>query len=284
MNAVPTHHQTTVEGLTLHHREVGSGPPILMIHGWPTSSALWRNILPIVGRTHRAIAIDLPGFGQSSKPLDASYSFRFFDRILDGFLEQLGIEEVGLVVHDLGGPVGLHWAVQRLERIRKLALMNTLVYPDLSFAVMAFIAAARLPLVRNLLTSAWGLEQALYLGVTDRRRLAPDAAASFVAPFRNRADRRALAKAAVGLHPGGLKTIALRLPEFKGPVRILYGANDRILPEFPTKTLAQLRRDLPQAEVTELEDCGHFLQEERPKDIGTLLHRFFDESATGEEC
>ena len=73
----------TVDSLCLHYLECGSGPPVLLLHGWPTSSFLWRNILPAIGATHRAIALDLPGFGQSDKPLDASYSFRFFERILE---------------------------------------------------------------------------------------------------------------------------------------------------------------------------------------------------------
>ena len=254
---------------------MGQGPPVLLVHGWPTSSALWRNILPALAVQHRVLAVDLPGFGQSSKPLDVSYSFRFFDRVLDGFLDAVGVQDLGLVVHDLGGPVGLHWGVHRLERLRGLVIMNTLVYPELSWAVMAFVASARLVGARHVLTSRWGLEQALYLGVADRHRLAPDAVETFTAPFPDRDSRRALAKAGVGLHPGGLKAIAGRLPSYSGPAHIVYGAQDRILPDFPTRTVSRLRLDLPQAEVTEFPDCGHFLQEERPADVGDLLHRFF---------
>ena len=67
---------------------------------------------PIAER-NRVLAIDLPGFGGSDKPLGVRYGFELFERTLDGFLAALGVEEVGLAVHDLGGPVGLHWAVQR---------------------------------------------------------------------------------------------------------------------------------------------------------------------------
>ena len=87
------------------------------------------------------VALDLPGFGASDKPLDVQYDFDLFERTLDGFLAALGIDEVGLAVHDLGGPVGVHWAVHRPERVTKLALLNTLVYPEFSEAVMAFIKA-----------------------------------------------------------------------------------------------------------------------------------------------
>ncbi len=96
-----------VDGLRLHYLESGSGEPVLLLHGWPTSSFLYRNVIGHVAQNSRAIALDLPGFGSSDKPLDASYSFRFYSRVLDGFLSALGIDKTSLVVHDLGGPVGL---------------------------------------------------------------------------------------------------------------------------------------------------------------------------------
>ncbi len=266
--------QRTVEGLRLCYREAGEGDPVLLLHGWPTSADLWRNVMPPMAARCRVIAVDLPGFGRSDKPLDVSYSFRFFDRILDGFLAQLGVDRLGLVVHDLGGPVGLHWACQRLERLDRLAVLNTLVYPQLSWAAKAFVVSAGLPGLRDLLTSPWGLERALRVGVVEPGRLAEDAVSTFQAPFADRSSRRALARAGTGLHPDGLATIARCLPRFEGPVRIVYGAQDRILPDI-ADTVARLRVDLPQAEVTSLPDCGHFLQEERPAHLGELLASFF---------
>ncbi len=67
--------------------------------------------MPPIAAANRVVALDLPGFGGSSKPLDASYDFGFFGRALEGFLDALGIERLGLAVHDLGGPVGLYWAL-----------------------------------------------------------------------------------------------------------------------------------------------------------------------------
>ena len=93
-----------VDGLELAYRDQGSGPPVLLLHGWPTSSFLWRNVIPPIAGANRVIAPDLPGFGASAKPLDASYSFHFFDRTLDGFLEALGIDELGLPFTTSAGP------------------------------------------------------------------------------------------------------------------------------------------------------------------------------------
>lgn len=264
-----------VEGLRLHYTEVGAGEPVLLLHGWPTSSYLWRNIAPSIAEGgRRVIALDLPGFGQSDKPVDASYGFRFFERILTGFLDALGIEQTGLAVHDLGGPIGLYWAAHHEERVERLALLNTLVYPELSWAVIAFVAACRLPGVRSLITSPWGLEQAMHIGVRDAGRRTPEMIRAVQAPFVARDARRALAKAAYGLHPGGMKDIAAWLPTVRMPVRIVYGEGDRILPDV-AKTMKRVARDIPHAKVTAIPGCGHFLQEDRPTEVAAALADFF---------
>jgi pimeloyl-ACP methyl ester carboxylesterase len=93
-------------------------------------------------------------------------------------------------------------------------------------------------------------------------------------PFADEGSRRALAAAGVGLPIEGFAEIERELGSMKVPVKIVYGARDRILPDV-AETMARVKRDLPQAEVTELPECGHFLQEEAPDRIGEELARFF---------
>lgn len=87
------------------------------------------------------------------------------------------------------------------------------------------------------------------------------------------ADRLTLARAGIGLEPSGFEEIAAGLPSLTVPVRAVYGVQDRILPDV-AETMARLARDVPHAEVTALADCGHFLQEERPDEVGRLLAEF----------
>jgi hypothetical protein len=94
-------------------RGTGPGPPLLLLHGWPMSSFLYREITPVLATEHRVVVPDLPGFGASSKPVDREYSFALFATVLDALVERLGLEDLGLVVHDLGGPIGVHWALHR---------------------------------------------------------------------------------------------------------------------------------------------------------------------------
>ncbi|HEU0025102.1 MAG TPA: alpha/beta fold hydrolase [Thermoleophilaceae bacterium] len=259
-----------VDDLQLAYREAGSGPPVLLLHGWPTSSFLWRNVMRAIARENRVLALDLPGFGASDKPLGLRYSFEFFARAIDGFLAALDVDEVGLAVHDLGGPVGLHWALDRPERVTKLALLNTLVYPEFSPEVIEFVTALSTPEDRDRITSPEGLAE-LFRQAGDG--LTDEVLAGVLEPFDSDESRWALADAGIGLDPQGFVDIAARLSTLRMPVRIVYGERDGVLPDV-AQTMERVRRDLPQAEVTALPH-GHFLQEEAPEEVGELLGRFF---------
>ena len=263
-----------VDGLTIAYRESGTGPPVLLLHGWPTSSLLWREVMVPVARANRVVAVDLPGFGASDKPLDVRYNFAFFERVLDGFLAKLGIDALGLAVHDLGGPIGLHWLLDRPGRVTKLALLNTLVYPEFSDAVKEFVRACAAPDASEKVTSPSGLEELLRDGLADRASLAPETLAALLEPFQTPDARRALAAAGIGVERRGFIAIAQKLPSLRVPVRIIYGERDRLLPDVAT-TMARVKTDLPQAEVTVLSDLGHFIQFEAPEQVGDLLGHFF---------
>ncbi|UJR86067.1 alpha/beta fold hydrolase [Sandaracinus amylolyticus] len=272
---MPLAHRTaTIDGLHLHWLEAGEGPVVLLLHGWPTSSFLWREVIPPLARHRRVIALDLPGFGRSDKPADAPYSFAFFDRVLERFVDVLELGQVELVVHDLGGPIGLHWAARHPGRVRALGLLNTLVYPEIHPVVAAFVLAGRVPILRDVLTSTSALGLAMPLGVGDRRRMTAEVIRAVQEPFLDPAARRGLIATMSSLEPRGMVEIARWLPTFRGPVRVIYGAKDRVLVDI-ARTVSRLERDLPQAQVTCFADCGHFLQEERGTEIGEQLAAFF---------
>src|SRR3954469_13654907 len=119
----PTLGAVKANGMTIASRELGSGPPVVLLHGWPTSSFLWRNVMVPIARRNRVVAPDLPGFGASDKPADVPYDFELFEQTIDELLAALDIDEVSIAAHDLGGPIGLHWAVNRPDRVTKLALL-----------------------------------------------------------------------------------------------------------------------------------------------------------------
>ena len=183
-----------VDGVKLHYLDGGSGEPVVFLHGWPTSAYLWRDIVGPIAEHNRILALDLPGFGKSDKPLDASYSFRFFEEMLDGFLGALNIEATSLAVHDLGGPVGLYWASNHPDRLQKLALLNTLVYPKQSWMVMAFVMACKTPGIRAWLSGPRGLRFSMRLGIHDRSHATEEVISAVQEPFPTWEARKALLK------------------------------------------------------------------------------------------
>jgi len=275
----PSSHYTQANSLRLHYLESGAPdttvPPILLLHGFPTSSHLYRNILPELGKTHRAIALDLPGYGLSDKPLDAAYDYDFYADTLDAFLDALGIDDTHLCVHDLGGPIGLHWLLRHPSRVHKLILLNTLVYPETSWAVKLFLLALKTPGLRDYLVSPKGIVAAMKLGVANKARLNREVLTPYTAPFADPAARKALIKAASGLGTAGLAKIARELPAYQGTLRLIYGENDLALPDI-AKTMQRLQRDHPQAKLTALPNCGHFLQEDEPKRLAELIAEFLN--------
>jgi len=118
----------TVHGSKMHYVDEGQGDPILFLHGNPTSSYLWRNIIPYVTEQRRAVAPDLIGMGKSDKP-DLDYRFQDHYRYLEGFIDALELDNVTLVVHDWGSGLGFHFAAENPERVRAMAFMEALLRP-----------------------------------------------------------------------------------------------------------------------------------------------------------
>ena len=117
-----------VLGSQMHYVESGEGDPVLYLHGNPTSSYLWRNVIPHTAKHNRSIAVDLIGMGKSDKP---DIGYRFFDHLkyIEGFVEALGLENITLVIHDWGGGLGVSYARRHQENVQGIAFMEAVVKP-----------------------------------------------------------------------------------------------------------------------------------------------------------
>jgi haloalkane dehalogenase len=121
-------HFVTVYGSRIHYVEEGKGDPILLIHGNPSSSYMWRNVIPFLKPHGRVIAMDLIGFGKSEKP---NIEYRFIDhyRYLEGFIEQLKLRNLTLVLHDWGSALGFYYASQQPDNVKAIAFFEALLMP-----------------------------------------------------------------------------------------------------------------------------------------------------------
>lgn len=117
-----------VLGSNMHYIDEGTGPTVVLVHGNPTSSYLWRNVVPRLTGKFRVIALDLIGMGKSDRP-DLDYRFPDHARYFSGFMEEMELEDVALVLHDWGGGVGLDYAAQNSSNVRAIAVMEAVVKP-----------------------------------------------------------------------------------------------------------------------------------------------------------
>ena len=130
-----THHRTTqLDGIEIFYREAGpaDAPVVLLLHGFPTSSHMFRNLIPALADRYRVIAPDYPGFGLSAMPDRASftYSFAAYADLVDALLEKLGVTRYALYVMDYGAPVGFRLALKHPERVTALVTQNGNAYED----------------------------------------------------------------------------------------------------------------------------------------------------------
>ena len=135
-SAIPvTHHRTaTVDGVSIFYREAGppDAPVVLLLHGFPTSSHMFRNLIPALADRYRVIAPDYPGFGQSDMPDRATFAYTFdhFAELVDGLLDQLGVARYAMYVMDYGAPVGWRLALKHPERVTALIVQNGNAYEE----------------------------------------------------------------------------------------------------------------------------------------------------------
>jgi len=136
-NAAPivTHHRTkTINGIKIFYREAGpaNAPVVLLLHGFPTSSHMFRNLIPELADRYHVIAPDYPGYGQSDMPDRATFAYTFdrFGELVDGLLDQLGVARYAMYVMDYGAPVGWRLALKHPDRITALIVQNGNAYEE----------------------------------------------------------------------------------------------------------------------------------------------------------
>jgi pimeloyl-ACP methyl ester carboxylesterase len=267
-------HHLEVEGGRLHYVDEGEGPPVVLVHGTPVWSFVYRHLIADLSRTHRVVAPDHLGFGLSDKPAEADYRPAAHARNLERLIEALGLRDVVLVVHDFGGPIGLSYAVEHPENVRALVLLNTWMWslagtPAERASRMLSGAVGRF-LYRRLNLSPRVLLPTLF---ADRSRLTPEIHRHYVDAFPSPAERQApwvFARELMG-SSGWYEGLWRRRDRLAGlPALVLWGMKDSA---FRPDALARWREALPGARVVELPDAGHFVQEEAPEEVAREIRR-----------
>src|SRR3954449_10720437 len=272
-------HDVPVGKLKISTLTMGAGPDMLLIHGLGATKSSFFDTAAALSRNYRVHAIDLPGFGGSSKPALAPYGAAFAARAVVGTMDALGIERAHLVGNSMGGRVAIEVGLTRPDRVGGLALLCPAV---------AFVRRDWHWLVRLLrpelgvLPHSLGhkrIEQQFWALFADRDLVDPSVADIVVDEFeriyRSPGARLAFLASARAIYletPFGRRGFYPRLAQLRPPALFVWSSHDRIIPE---RFRPHVERWLPSAEQVVLEGCGHVPQVERPERTNGLLERFF---------
>ncbi len=281
----------TVNGFRLSYLDEGSGDPVVMLHGNPTWSFYYRELVLALRNRFRCIAPDHIGCGLSEKPSADDYSYSLEQRVadLDHLLDQLQVtENVTLVLHDWGGMIGMIWATRHPDRVKRIIASNTAAFP--------LPSTQRFPRSlwwgRNTRLGAWlilhrnAFVRAAASWCVTRRPLALEARAGLMAPYNSPENRIAVLKfvQTIPLEPSDpgydlIQSTAAQLKLFQGiPLLLLWGMRDFV---FTPTFLAEWQRYFPSAETHTWPDCGHYLLEDAHEEVIPQIEKFLSRHPIG---
>ncbi|MCX5367763.1 alpha/beta hydrolase [Streptomyces sp. NBC_00015] len=283
------HRTTTVRGHEVYYREAGpaDAPVLLLLHGFPSSSHMFRDLIPLLADSHRVIAPDHLGFGRSAAPADFRYTFDELASVTGEFTEQLGLKEFALYIQDYGSPIGLRLALAHPERVTAIITQNGNAYEEglgaQAWAPVLALIAERTPRteapVREI-SSPDGIRWQYLHGVPPEQQelVSPDAyehdAALMARPGQPEIQLDLISDygSNFALYPAFQEYFRTS----QVPLLAVWGAGDEIF--VPAGALA-FRRDLPRAEV-HLLPTGHFALETHAGQIAALIGDFLGRAAT----
>jgi pimeloyl-ACP methyl ester carboxylesterase len=278
------HKTVKVGDLEIFYREAGpkDAPAILLLHGFPTSSQMFRNLIPALADQYRVIAPDYPGYGHSSMPAHDKFKYTFDNlaQVIDEFTEKVGLSKYALYVQDYGAPVGYRLAVKHPERITAIVVQNGNAYDeglDNEFwkPIKAYWkepkSKEKRDAIRNLVTyeaTKWQYTT----GVKNPELVSPDGAAhdQFLLDRKGNDEIQLDLFLSYGSNPPLYPSWQAYFRKHQPPMLIAWGKNDQI---FPAAGAEPYKRDVKTLEF-HLIDAGHFALESNGDEIAGLMREF----------
>jgi len=273
-----------IKGSKMHYIEEGEGEPILFLHGNPTSSYLWRNIIPHLTSQGRCIAPDLIGMGKSDKP-DIDYSYHSHYEYLSAFIEKLGLKNVTLVIHDWGSGLGFNYAANNPGNIKGIAFMEALTRPFESWESVGeqereFVRGIRTPNIGEeiILNQNGFIEQ--FLPGSVFRGLTEEELDVYRAPFKTKESRVPILKWArqipIAGEPEKVHQIVSNyytwLQTSPIPKLMIHVSPGAIITD---EVAAELKQLFPKLDTVHIGEGHHFIQEDHPHEIGEAVSQWY---------
>lgn len=269
------HNYLTVDGKRMHYIDEGSGEVVLFVHGTPSWSFDFREQIKTISKTHRCIAADHIGFGLSDKPENYGYSTKQHSKNLESFINHLQLDNITLVVHDFGGPIGLNYAIYHPQKIKQLVVLNTWLWSTRNESeykqAEMILKSPLLPVLykyfnfsaRFLVTQSWG----------NKKTLTKEIHKHYLKPFSKPSERMgtiAFAKSLLN-DQDWFEELWSKVDVLTGkPTLFIWGKLDKFMPlKFLEKFLTKFKH----AQTAQV-SAGHFLQDEAAAEVTAQLNLF----------
>ncbi|MEA3201979.1 MAG: hypothetical protein QOE90_3407 [Thermoplasmata archaeon] len=254
------------------------GTPIVFLHGTPTSAYEWRGVIEAMHEQADCVAFDWPGFGMSAKPRKGDYTHAARAAHLRATLDVLGLAQVDLVAHDIGGPAALLFATESPERVRRLALLNTTVYRK-DFRPPLPALTQLVPIVRGFakpFLNQPAFEIFFKQGLARPERMSRETLDAHWRLATREGGKESVLATWAQLPEGmaALEAAREKLASLKLPTLVLFGAED---PWLPPPIAERLVKAIPGAQLQLLPGAGHFVAEDAPEEVAERLLSFFQQ-------
>ncbi|TMF88151.1 MAG: alpha/beta fold hydrolase [Chloroflexi bacterium] len=249
----------------------GQGPALLLLHGIPSSSYLWRDVIDPLAATFDVLAPDLLGYGDSDKRLDADLAIAAQARYMVAFMESIGVHQAAVVGHDIGGGIAQLMAADEPQRVARLILIDSVVDNNWPVADIARLKEPAWDQIMVNIDLRKGLRKGLEAGIVTEGRVTDELVDEWTRPFQDLGGRRAYLRAARALNNRDLVSRSKHIEEIETPTLIVWGANDKFLEPQWAEALKHKLRDTA---VEIIDPGGHFLPLDRPDAVTEAITRF----------
>ncbi|MFC4495836.1 alpha/beta fold hydrolase [Streptomyces ovatisporus] len=257
-----------VDGVRLAYRDHGQGEPVVFIHGTPSHSYEWRDVVPhIEVAGFRAVTYDLLGYGLSERPVDRDTSVAAQTDLLGHLLDELGIGRANIVAHDIGGAIGQRFALAHPERVRRLMMIDSVSYDSWPSSTWRKIIDENLDDFMSMSQDAFNdlLSRQLEMTVADESLMTAELLQAYLAPHQSPLGRVSFFEHQVRHYDAKYtEEISDRLGRLTMPVRIMWGERDQWQPLEYAKRLSS---HIPGADLVVVPEAGHFLMEDAPERV-----------------
>lgn len=256
---------------TMAYRQAGAGDPVILIHGIPTNSGLWRNVMADLADDFAVYAPDMIGYGASVKPEAGDLSVSAQADYLADFMDAVGIDAAHLVGHDIGGGVVQIFTVRHPDRANKLVLVDSIAYDSWPEPGIARLKEPAWDEIMQRLDLAKGFRKGLEQGMVQTDKITDEVVDRYAGPFRDLEGRMAYLRAARALETRDTLDIADEIEAIDKPVLILWGDGDIFQSVDYGRRLADALAD---ARLVVIDEAGHFLPEDQPEALAQHIREF----------